>query len=98
MCENLEIAVKSTNNQAPLVDIEILVVDNGIRKNTLIHLNLNSLKPSPILLDVKSSNCNKPLQLLTPVKKFLKMISRTESSTATLKLNSALTKVRLSMF
>ena len=36
MCENLEIAVKSTNNQAPLVDIEILVVDNGIRINRKI--------------------------------------------------------------
>ena len=33
MCENLEIAVKSTTNQAPLVDIEKLVVDNGIRIN-----------------------------------------------------------------
>ena len=31
MCENLEIAVKSSNNQAPLVDIEKLVVDKGQR-------------------------------------------------------------------
>ena len=40
MCKNLEIAVKSTNNQAPLVDIEKLVVDNGIR------INPNCLCPS----------------------------------------------------
>ena len=41
MCENLEIAVKSTNNQAPLVDIEKLVVDNGIRINRK-YVNKNS--------------------------------------------------------
>ena len=41
MCENLEIAVNSTNNQVPLVDIEKLVVDNGIRINRK-YVNINS--------------------------------------------------------